>query len=115
VGSRLSKNGKEGLKMAIKMIPIQHTEVFNLSPFSSNPNYPYTPAMIGSDGFEYAHCGCQTLESAIATMEAYQYGCDSVFGFVLHHPNAGKPPEIVKAVYFFDSDPIEPQSPKKPI
>jgi hypothetical protein len=109
VGSRLPKNGKEGLKMAIKMIPLQYTEVFDLSSFTTNPDFPFTPAMIASSGFEYAHCGCKTLEDAVHVMEEYQYECDAVFGFVLHHPDATKLHRIVKAVYFFDDDdPTEP-------
>jgi hypothetical protein len=95
--------------MTIKLIPLQHTEVFNLASFCTDSNFPYTPTMIGSNGFEYAHCGCKTLEQAIHVMEEYQYGCDAVFGFVLHHPEGDKPPKIVKAVYYFDDDPIEPR------
>ena len=66
--------------------PLEYTDSFNISPFSKNTleNYPYSPVVLDTEGFEYSHCGCATEEHAMEIIHESCFGTDAVFLFLLH-------------------------------
>ena len=66
--------------------PIKFLDSFNLSPFSTEnlDKFPYTPVILDNEGFEYAHCGCQTEETAMEVIHEACFDRDIVFAFLLY-------------------------------
>jgi hypothetical protein len=79
----INVTGAGGTIVAV-LEPLSTTEVFNTKPFSDDlDKFPYTPVLIGKDGYEYAHCGCQTDEQAMHIVHESCFGTDAVFLFLM--------------------------------